>query len=191
MIDYEKLKLAHELAANYAASNWPRKMSVTIDCQGKNLQYILQIVEKEKLLFDWMFENLDNLIVQIQQSTQPQSKYKVGQEVWRLNDKYEPQSFKIADIDFDADEKYLLDDSGDWWLEEQLYSSKNGLVHAQIKYWLMQFDNTSNYYSDFEDEIKGFEHSKVCQHVPTDIKWKKFEQDGTWYECSKCGEFYQ
>src|SRR3990167_8928458 len=80
-------------------------------------------IEEDEQLYFFIGEQIEKI-----RSPELHHKYKIGQQVWRLNDEYEPQAFVVSDIDEDADETYLLDDNGGWWIEEQLYESRHELI---------------------------------------------------------------
>lgn len=180
MIDYEKLKIAHELADRINFSDIQIK-----SVYGLKKSYFVLTFDDDKDLFnEYEFKKIDDLIIKLKEllGEKSNTKYQIGQTVWRLNDEYKPVSFKIADIDQSSDEKYLeiLDEDGDWWTEEMLYSSKDELINDQIKYWIGLKNEKKS--TDKEDV------SMECRH----------ESDGTLrlsnpplHACKKCGEFYR
>ncbi len=142
-----------------------------------------------------------------------QSKYKVGQTVWRLNDEFEPQSLEICDIDFESDEMYLDTEDASWWQEHQLYPTKSALIEAQLKHWTeqyMQEDVRAEYEPPFEGKIKSFRDikpapfagnipvekiqravasTKQCQHESTGDPHHL--ADGKLYHtCDKCDAYF-
>lgn len=131
MIDYRKLKLAHELARKYSLKG-DDVINVTIHFMNGGCSYWLSgsnIPEDE-------YNDLDAIILQLEELNPLEVKYKKGQTVWRLNDEYEPESFVISEIDPSSEEMYLQDEENGWWLEEQLYPSREALIEAQVDYWL-------------------------------------------------------
>ncbi len=122
MIDYEKLKIAHELAIN-------NKLRLVLTMSAE-IYHELYIDGKIQL-----FDDLDELINRLQELTKPKPKYKIYDKVWRLNDEYKPRCVLIAHIDYDNDTHVYADTNEEWWLEEQLYPSKEALIQAQLDYW--------------------------------------------------------
>lgn len=118
MIDYEKLKLSHELAEKTVCAilyAYKKSYSVPFVC--------------------WI--DLDQLLFEMKELNKNNCKYKIGQKVWRLNDEDEPESFIISNIECYSEEKnwYFLDDTDNCWIEEQLYPTRESLIESQIEYW--------------------------------------------------------
>lgn len=114
-----------------------------------------------------------------------ESKYKIGDRAWHLNDENMPESFIITKVDRDGQE-YLYQDVPEncwWWLEEQLHPSREALIEAQIKRWTCLKSEEKSTHSDNMSTVPTIE----CRH----------ESDGTcrltnpvMYSCKKCGEFF-
>lgn len=129
MIDYEKLKLAHELAKKYSALSGKHIELTVAYYQNEKPDYCLEIYEDNG---NYSHDKicLEEIISKLQELTQdkPKPKYEVGQTVW-VN--------KLSIINVEIFEvkgnKYF--DGDDWYAENELYSSKQALIEAQIEYW--------------------------------------------------------
>jgi hypothetical protein len=139
MIDYDKLKLAHELAEKYDSE-------ILYAYKSGDISYICWVT-------------LEQLLLEMEELSITKCKYQVGQEVWRVNDEDDPIQLIIKAIQPGSDNAYL-DDLDNWWVEEQLYPTREALIEAQIDYW---------------NGLKGF---KECQ------------DDYHREICRNCGEFY-
>lgn len=138
MIDYDKLKLIHELADKL---NKPENiydcMITTHYCSGRPVTEItcglvIQKSPKESPTTQ-LFSTLDELIAKLQELTQPKPKYKIGQEVWFIFNN-EPRCFTIYEIN---GSRYILN-GGSLSLinEDKLYQSKEELIESQIWHWI-------------------------------------------------------
>ncbi len=166
MIDYEKLKIAHELAGNLEE------------------HYLLHAVGPdihEITLASWnwdpdeRFKDLDKLIYRLKELTQstpeltqPKPKYEIGQEVWIVDTLGKAALETIDDIDNGCAEKYFINEER-WFREDEIYSSKEALIEAKIKYW--------------SDML-----TKKCEHESDAIL--KMDDDTILNNCKKCGEIY-
>lgn len=176
MIDYEKLKMAHELAAKISQEIKWVGIKTEISFGENGFSLLLWIfVDGEYIPFHTSIDNLLAKLVELSGKTKP--KYKIGQEVWTLNDEYKPEECIIEEIDLCSSELYL-DDSGYWWTENQLYSSREELIEAEIEYWLGMLE--------IPDQIKYFANrdNEKCQHEQAAIP-------KVVYKCIKCGELYE
>ena len=158
MIDYEKLKLAHELCidTNYTFDvefGWEDGMHIE-----------LYTILKGEHLFLLAFEDIDNLIAKLQELIQPKPKYAVGQKLYFKDDIDEIQSFKVGDIE--DGELYRECNLSPLCLHEnELFLTRKALIEAQIEYW--QRLKLESMTPPFEGEIKGL--SACCAlHAGTD-----------------------
>ncbi len=176
MIDYEKLKLLHELA----------------DKAGRHLCYGLASengCSYKAPLF------LDGLIEELQELTRAKPKYEQGQKLWRLNEENEPVSFFIIGI-----EKYIsgacgyMDEHMDWWDENHCYSTRRDLIEAQIEHWSLKLVEESESFltmPKFEGAIVGFKPE--CEHECGDTCPSVAITDEvgivtySLHKCKKCG----
>jgi len=84
----------------------------------------------------FQFKDIDTLITKIGEIIMSKTKYQIGQSVWRLNERLEPECFVIKGyrdgLYLDGKEHPLFL-SG--WEEHHIYPSLRALVQAQIAYW--------------------------------------------------------
>jgi len=157
MIDYQKLKLAHELVEEYAELNRTcTSLSVTVRfLRDDEIEYQFDFSgtdENEEI----ESTTLDDLIAKLQELGQPKSKYNAGQKVWSYT--YgQMSSWKIDSIKWEPDlndfRVNVRSKGGKAsLLESQLYSTKAQLIEAQIEYWQSQRE----YQPPFEGEVKSF-----------------------------------
>ncbi len=122
-----------------------------------------------------------------------ESKYSIGQEVWRINDEYEPESFVIRSIIKTKDAPLFLDDHGRSWISEQLFESKKELIEDQVNYWLSMLEMPEQI-RFFANQAKDMcEHDWQVAHEPlmyvsTNPQMQVARNILT---CKKCGEFYK
>ena len=164
MIDYEKIKLAHELCEKtdgyYFYCTYSSKFGIDD----------IDLCHNDK--YDEDCKDIDDLITKLQELTRLKPKYKLGQEVFFiiLAQNWVIIDSKIEHYEHKTGEYYL---AGHWYKENHLYSTKEALIQAQIDYWhLLKCPK-------FEGEIKGFNSQESCQH--------EFHRG----ICKKCGEFYK
>lgn len=126
MIDYEKLKEAHELAEKLDCP----KLVIESRLSDGEICYMLYWFEN--IPMDYCTYNIDKLLTKLRELTQPQPKYKTGDKVYYLpsNDTitaaeiaepFAPSTYKVT-------EGYVL-------YEKYLYPTKEDLIQAQIDYW--------------------------------------------------------
>lgn len=204
MIDYGKLKLAHELA------------------EACSSHYLVHIVGKkghEFTLVNWLpdmpdmiFYSEDALIEKLTELTRPKSKYEVGQTIWFLDCEKKIREFIIYTIEIVDQNSGLCryrDHSGDYVYEKDgLYDTRQELIESQIRYWESLYDKCSygfdNCSCDERSEktlpetqmscseaIRKHHELEDCQHID-DGEFHRPE--GLWghlkIKCKKCGEFY-
>src|SRR5690606_33867287 len=163
MIDYEKLKEAHELMLILSNNNGC-SLRLTF-CDGKFWKYFLQINDKKDI---FEFNCIDDLINKLKELTQPKPKYQLREIVWLFN--YECNEIDCFKID--AITKKNLTYSGkcinsefvyEEIPEKDLYPSREALIDAQIECWqsLKEPVKPEDMQPKFEGEVKGFNH---CEH---------------------------
>ncbi len=132
MIDYEKLKLAHELALQI--NNPWIWINTSYSCNANHIQakLILGLNSSEQDIF--CFDEIDDLITKLKELTQPELKYKEGQEVYFISCNGGIGYEEIDDIDKSANEQYFINEER-WFREDELYATKYELIEAQCKYW--------------------------------------------------------
>lgn len=186
MIDFEKLKQAHELCLAYKRYFF----NITLGLYDK-LDIISLYDSDANISLIRNFECVGELLYKLQELTQSKQKYKVGQEVWKPNVKHTPWSYIITAVDHDLG--YYLNDQSDWHDEQELHPSKQALIEAQIEYWGQLYCDEHNGVFNglslptLKGGIKGLKEPIKCEH----------ERDGLSYytnppknKCMKCGEFY-
>ena len=202
MIDYDKLKMAHELSRKY----WDlTKTEIKIESHfyaSVNDAHISAILPGDKLkIYD-----AEDLAYKIEELINEITKYKIGQIVWRLSDEYLPVSFKITGIN---DALYLDEQENPFclsgWIEEQIYSSKEELIESQIKYWSdLKMDYCLNEkttptkcplcnqfrVSDGMCWVLGCNYKETCRHEFDGKNYAHCLGDEPSNKCIKCGEFY-
>ena len=141
MIDYIKLKIAHELACKYSKET-NLLCSVDVCFNGENITYHFHYGEKEEnnLAEFYYTYSIDDLINKLKELTQPKPKYQLREIVWLFNyERNEIDCFKI-----DAISTKTLTYSGECINssfiyeeipEKDLYPSREALIDAQIAMW--------------------------------------------------------
>ncbi|CZH70961.1 TPA: hypothetical protein I9507_001785 [Legionella pneumophila] len=193
MIDYEKLKEAHELCYKLAKQE---KSLIEINYNHR-VDHTGQASDTYSLygvLGGGHKFSLDGLITKLKELTKPKPKYEVGQEVWNLyRPSQEPFNYRITEII--ENNRYRIQtwkhktDHG-ICVENELYPSREALIDAQIEYWkgLKQDEIVpiEDMRPKFEGEIKGFRcfddelEVKRCEH-----EWE-YGNRAT-YKCRTCG----
>ena len=154
MIDFEKLKEAHELCEKYSKEvKVAHRIAVLYYAYEKPPNYSLHsFCEMPHEQFDC----LDALLEKLHELTRPKPKYEVGQKVFvffKLSDEIE--QYIISNTEYDEKIKsYIYELEGVSinlkCTEEYVYPSREALIEAQIQYWTkLQIDAISS--------------SKICQ----------------------------
>lgn len=203
MIDYNKLKIAHELANKVRPSDGCITIyfayQIGSDGELKPL-YSVFTEDRDGMTDDLDFYNIDDVIAKLRKLTQPESKYKVGERVWYSNFGV-PIHAEIEAIE--------LDEGGNWIMlknvtgksrEEFFYPTKSTLIEAQIDYWRDQLsEELEQHVSDYckpkpavlsvtPDKLKSLLGDKCRQH---ESDGKSYLSTPPQYKCIKCGEFYR
>jgi hypothetical protein len=189
VIDYEKLKIAHELVREYAIQKeWDINLSICFDSFDKD-KFGCILSDGNG---DHKFSNLDDLIAMLQYLTKPKSKYHHGQAVWFLEkDTNTAKIFTIWGI-VEREDGFYYDNAH----ENSLYPSREALIDAQVTYWIgMRLEN-----SPLKDKVnpgngKTCPKCKrqrfadgMCWHVGCD--YKECQHNFNRGICINCGEFY-
>lgn len=154
MIDYQKLKIAHELAGNCtnytcvtcdARFNAADNISDNLDNEYNYRLYAYVKAGADETCIDEYFDDIDDLIEKLKELTkseEPKSKYKVGDEAWFINDADAICSARISRITVSkAFEASLLEtcyfdrDGCLLGAEHEIYPTKIALIEAQIELW--------------------------------------------------------
>lgn len=128
MIDYEKLKQAHELSLS--SEEYWISAHFGIDEHG---DYEIYDTNNNAIS---SFHNEEELLTKLIELTQPQLKYKVGQTVAYIDEENFPKEFIIEDVcEFCIPSYWESKENDIWHLEEELYQTKQSLIEAQIEHW--------------------------------------------------------
>lgn len=139
MIDYDKLKIAYELAektgTHYLVHTFKDPDEVVLVKRGVRNFYGINWG-----IIEGIFYSSDSLIKKIKELLQPKSKYKAGQTVYYVDNEDQIYCFNIYKVDKDHDNNYCYQSREMFedhihFLESQLYASKNELIDDQISYW--------------------------------------------------------
>jgi hypothetical protein len=171
MINYDKLKTAHELAFKLCQQTGMR-VDVSIACVGDSeyIDYILIDYESED---EDLFSTVDGLIQELTKRIKPEPKHKVGDEVWYLdvpiNEIYLSQVLKVRDREYvvDGDTNGTKSD----FIESELYPTKEALIAAQIAHW------------------QSLSEPEECQHEPNGQTSLIGYPEA--YKCKKCMVYYR
>ena len=128
MIDYQKLKLAHEICGN--TDDYYFDISFGDEEIGIYLYKANDY--KAELIND--FNNLDDLITKLQELTQPKPKYKIGHEVYHAGrDEVPILTMKIDEIGFKTYSNSYIYYGDEGEVQKcYLYPSREALIQAQI-----------------------------------------------------------
>jgi hypothetical protein len=151
MIDYEKLKQAHDLAEKYTLDKeWDELIYIMIGFGKLDLRYSL-IIYKDGVdqdintTEDCQFTyDIDELISKLQELTAPKPKYefgvtlfyaKNGNEICELKTRLVDSYFKDNNTFFIYSDDKWDGEEGPWIDEYRLHLSKEALIDGQIDYW--------------------------------------------------------
>lgn len=180
MIDYEKLRIVHDLA-NLLCLSSMHYVAISYNFNGKlGVRYELNVPN-----FECEYSHIDSLIAKLNELTEPEKcnhvyvhiteipecikchlipeeynppkpKYEIGQDVWWLQLGCDICHFKIDAIFFN--------DVGEWEYdnvpEKELYPSKEALIEAQIEYWQQLKRECCNH--NFVPNPTKFIANKIC-----------------------------
>ena len=180
MIDYEKLKMAHELVADTEEYYFEAVFGI-----NGSSSYTIFDTNHDRAGF---FDNEDGLLEMLQELTQPEPKYKIGDTVWLID----CDCICTAEIESHGNEEYnikkceTIDGSRvtvkEWASEDDLHPTKAALIESQIEYWTnLQIDKMGCHEN-------GFSHKWNHTHYQ-DRKPVHFDTDE--YKCRKCDRFYK
>ena len=191
MIDYDKLKLAHELAhkfANKVDGNFVL-ISQQVDYFGgqeENIMYRSNLIKGGLIAC-----SLDDLIDKLKELTQeeePKAKYTVGDMVFFINKN------KIFEgvVDASGSNGYRVLSQGKQWIyqDDDLYPTKAELIQAQIAYWqkLKQEDCEHDFSTVFYDiDKESYQGCSKC-HLPRSGDLTPGEIINPTTKCPKCDQ---
>lgn len=129
MIDYYKLKEAHELIEllNYGLLTVRHSKH---DGTNYYFEYMSDDIITRKGQY---FECIDALIINLKKLTHPEPKYRAGDNVWFHSGMGDIDFFTIQNLDIKEleDGSYSYNDH----CEIDLYPSREALIKSQIEYW--------------------------------------------------------
>ena len=128
MIDYEKLKLAHELAEKI---DCVCEFEINVNFPGSDNFKLNYGRCEDHILYTNIvsYRSIDDLIVKLKELTQPGHKYEVGQTWWYL----EPDIGEQFPI---PDSLVITKGNKNWSRkDDEWYPSKQALIEAQIAHW--------------------------------------------------------
>lgn len=180
MIDYDKLKLIHELASKLSTHYLVHITGGKHPAEGHEFTLVNWSPGEPDLIF----KSLDDLIEKLIELAKPEPKYKPTQEVWRINHE-KIESFILDKVQYsESNREFMYFESGyelSYWTEEQLFPTRQALIEHQIAYWqsLSEHDIQSNKVKVDVDR---------CQHEPSG---ETLLSNPPWFKCIKCGDFYR
>lgn len=187
MIDYEKLKIAHELTKKLRFSYYCFESWCGLGFESGYF-YTLKFEDNNNIFHEYESEEIEELIAKLTELTAPKYKYKVGDWIWCYSYENIPDRVQVEFHPEGNKNTYQVRHENGmtgFYEEERLYPSFDDLVEAQIKYWVNlrsehNLEQAEKYYTDKDKNPK-------CQH----------ESDGAIYTsyppknmCKKCQEFY-
>lgn len=216
MIDYDKLRSAHELAHKYSILNH-KPCYVTYKYLGSLSHFFSITIPDEN---DFETTCIDELIEKLKELTQPKPKYHIGQIVWAHGLEFDMDECVIGMSNTLAGYFVTFKDGGKSnFSEDRLYPTKQALIEAQIAYWTyLRNEEKSTKYEGMSTECShdgfincrqcnnswttGFrviqkELIEECQHESDSISYPIFSEGGNilvkvyQFKCKKCGEFYR
>lgn len=219
MIDYEKLKVAHELSCKLNKKYRDIRIDYhfRLGCDGTCYDYCEMINDNfdgTEDLFE--FDSLNDLIAKLEELIypKPKQKYNIGDEVWLIDNFGKPITAEILDIKTGIMgvkvELAFKDGLVRYGTINEIHPAKEQLIEAQIAYWQKlkmecmlnqnkpEFEGKTKGFNDEYCEISGVKLTKKCQHESDGIIYKQFgtkyeSQDckEAWSWCVKCEEFYK
>ena len=138
MIDYEKLKIAHDMAFKITKNSEPNYMQVRYRFvfDSDEFRFYAELglnYGRENL----EFRSIDDLISKLKELTKRLPKYEIGQEVYYLYQlKRTFLPLEISEINPIREDGRVTYRTGNGMVfEEDIYPSEDALIDAQIDYW--------------------------------------------------------
>jgi hypothetical protein len=203
LLDFNKLKLAHDLIRTYAfQEDWDINLTTCFNSyiNTERIGFILSDGNG-----DHRFTELDELIAKLQELTRPKPKFNVGDKVYFINPQVQINVNTIESIT--QEHRGILFHFGKPTYgaiyEPDAFPTKEALIDAQIAYWSCLKDTENLTHNDVR--VKEIEK---CEHK-TDGKFYEKTKTGYCYiqissvrasndyipelifKCIKCGEFYK
>lgn len=180
MIDYEKLKLAHDYLIKHEIK---AKIihGLLIDEEGNHKGYLsLTPLNKDTITFNCFYD----LMKKLQELTQPEPKPKY-KDAWFVSSH---QTIECTKVENQEGYIYCSESHRDGF-GRTMYPTREALIEAQIEYW-----KSLSAISDGYTPV-------ICQHESDGHKYDKdlpaFDNNGVmifrelFNKCNKCGEFYK
>ena len=179
MIDYEKLKIAYELAEKYRSCGNYISIQTHFNEDDSGITHYYNLYENRGE-FPLCQGTIDDLIIKLQKLTAPKSKYRVGDTTFLIDaDTFAIKSFLIRDM------KNYKTSGYDYWLyegelegdksivckkfsEHILYPTKSSLIEAQIAYWTAQREPECQheYENNFANDSRPRFEKIMIQNAP-------------------------
>ena len=215
MIDYEKLKFAHKSAEKLKYDD----VSITwhYNMPPRSGYFVLCFEDEDNLSHEYEYFVIDDLIAKLQELTETQPKYEVGQNVFWLDERAgghifhgvinaicRNQSDTMYGYDIDhlnyAEYKEMFPmavSSSRWqlWDDDKLYPTKQALIESQITYWQSLLEPKECQHLWVRGKCYDCGIDKECQHESDRESFVK--ENGVppgltaRFKCKKCGEFYK
>jgi len=138
MIDYDKLKIAHELAQEYSNTKQVITIAHTFWSDDSASYALLNGTDSDaEEIGDY---NIDGLISKLEKmtKTKPKQKYAVGDVVWWMDSKG-IYNFTITQKHLELIDEEIFD-----WSEVELYPTREALIDAQVDYLQNLADEAKN-----------------------------------------------
>ncbi len=163
MIDFDKLKLAHELCESMDSLYFD--ISLGMDEGVINLY---DANKENQLIYDT--ESIDDLIAKLQELSSLKPKYEINNYIWIVLEDNAPHHKKIINRYLnDGEYIYVVTDlfgASVSYEEDSFFLTKKALIDYQIEYW----------------------QSLQCEHPSDD---RIYTSNPPYFKCKKCGEFYR
>lgn len=189
MIDYEKLKIAHEMAFKITKNSEPNYMQVryrfVFDSDEFRFYAELGLNHGRENL---EFRSIDDLISKLQELTKRLPKFKIGQTIYyEVNNKIREAIIEGVYANPDGSTVWYYDNLNQV-REEDCYISKESLIDAQISHWTCL---KKQEISTGSDDV-----SMECAHESNDDEkhigfWPDSDLATIKMKCKKCGDFYR
>lgn len=170
MIDYDKLRIAHELSMQYAKQN-DRRFELCYESviNSINDSYVITLDIDSGTNELHKFYCVDDLIAKLLELTQPKAKYEKGQMVWVIS-WGDIKEVEVIEIYWDSDLRdYRLSldtHAGKMSIGQSLvYPTKSALIESQIAYWIDLGKENSASIPPFEGPIKGFDRRQIIDSL--------------------------
>ena len=197
MIDYEKLKIANDLAADSERYYFKVMMGF------KTFVKFILFISNDHVILET--HDIDELIDRLKGITKDQPKYKINEEVWIVVGD-EPFQTTIVDYFYNPDGvfcHYEVDQKDGLisknFHEDFLYSSPEALILSQIQHWyLLLCQKDIHQFEDHTGECAWCGRSEQdlateCTHISDGRLYRPQTDKGisTLYKkCVKCGEYF-